>query len=211
MSAVPPPAFDDAGKMLPVPAPLLGSLLAEIDDVAELKCTLRLAGLLARERGYVRRVAESRLLADAELLAALGSPEEIARGLALAEARGAVLAASGWLLLRTPRADREAERLGIAPHREAEPRDPRPNVAALYEENVGMLTPIIAEELEAAERDYPEDWIADAIRVAAVQNVRSWSYVSSILKRWGREGRDAERGKPGRHPEAVTAAELFGD
>jgi DnaD/phage-associated family protein len=66
----------------------------------------------------------------------------------------------------------------------------RPNVFAQYEENIGPLTPMLAEELREAADSWPPSWIEDAIRLAVENNVRKWSYVRAILERWSREGRD---------------------
>ena len=74
---------------------------------------------------------------------------------------------------------------------------PRPTIFELYEQNIGLLQPVLAEELAAAERDYPEEWIADAFRLAAEQNARSWRYIRAILERWAHEGKDD--GEPGRN------------
>jgi DnaD/phage-associated family protein len=59
----------------------------------------------------------------------------------------------------------------------------------LYEQNIGMVTPIIGEELQDAEHRYPADWIQEAFREALKANVRNWKYIHSILKRWEREGK----------------------
>ncbi|GAI06816.1 unnamed protein product [marine sediment metagenome] len=64
-----------------------------------------------------------------------------------------------------------------------------PDIFTLYEQNMGMLTPMIAEELREAEKLYPETWIRDAIKEAVNQNKRKWSYISAILERWSAEGR----------------------
>lgn len=66
----------------------------------------------------------------------------------------------------------------------------RPNIFVLYERNIGMLTPFVADQLRDAEETYPADWIEDAFRIAVEQNVRKWAYVRSILERWATEGRD---------------------
>ena len=65
-----------------------------------------------------------------------------------------------------------------------------PGIYHLYEENIGPLTPIIAETLEDAESTYPYNWIEEAVRIAVENNVRRWSYVEAILKRWQEGGRD---------------------
>jgi len=64
-----------------------------------------------------------------------------------------------------------------------------PDVFSLYEQNIGMLTPMIAEELRDALKVYPETWIIDAIKEAVNQNKRKWSYISAILERWSAEGK----------------------
>ena len=205
------PGFGAAVKRLPVPAPLLASLLADIADCAELKCTLRFLWYEAQQSGAPKRVPASALRTDGVLLEALGSEDEIERGITLAVERGALIEAGDWLLLRTPQNERAAERFGPAPAQTAvgQPSE-RPNVFRLYEENIGMLTPMVADELRAAEEEYPAGWVEAAIREAAAGNVRSWRYTAAVLERWKREGRGARpSGKPGRHSEALTAAELL--
>ena len=64
-----------------------------------------------------------------------------------------------------------------------------PDIFSLYEQNIGMLTPIIADELREAEKLYPQGWIKDAIKEAVNHGKRKWSYVLAILERWSVEGR----------------------
>ena len=64
-----------------------------------------------------------------------------------------------------------------------------PDIFTLYEQNIGMLTPIIAEELSEAEKLYPVNWIRDAIKEAVALNKRNWRYIAAILERWAAEGR----------------------
>jgi DNA replication protein len=66
----------------------------------------------------------------------------------------------------------------------------QPNIYQLYQENIGPLTPIIADALKKAEDLYSEAWIKEAIQIAVQNNVRRWRYVESILDRWQKEGRD---------------------
>ncbi len=66
----------------------------------------------------------------------------------------------------------------------------RPSVFQLYEQNIGPLTPMIAEDLKDAEQLYPADWLEEAIRIAVQNNVRRWKYVESILKSWKEKGRN---------------------
>ena len=65
------------------------------------------------------------------------------------------------------------------------------NIFALYEQNIGVITPMIAEELKEAERLYPPQWIDEAFREAVTMNKRSWKYIARILERWASEGKDS--------------------
>jgi DnaD/phage-associated family protein len=71
----------------------------------------------------------------------------------------------------------------------------RPNIFALYEQNIGPLTPMLADLLRDAEATYPADWIADAMKIAVENNKRNWRYVEAILKSWATEGRGNARRK----------------
>jgi len=68
-------------------------------------------------------------------------------------------------------------------------------VARTYEQEIGVLSAMVQQELVTLVDEYPADWIRDAIRQAALQNVRKLSYVRSILANWRTEGRSA-RGHP---------------
>ena len=71
----------------------------------------------------------------------------------------------------------------------------RPNIFVLYEQNIGALTPMIADELREAEQTYPPRWIEEAIKLAVTNNVRRWRYVQGILERWRVEGRQDALGQ----------------
>jgi DNA replication protein len=68
----------------------------------------------------------------------------------------------------------------------------KPDVYKLYENNIGLITPMIAEQLKAAGDEYPLEWIEDAIRIAVENNVRRWSYISRILASWNERGRNGK-------------------
>ena len=44
-----------------------------------------------------------------------------------------------------------------------------------------MLSPMLADELKVAEKDYPAQWIADAIKEAVENNKRNLKYILKIL------------------------------
>lgn len=65
-----------------------------------------------------------------------------------------------------------------------------------FENEIGVISYAITREIDLAIDTYQTDWIIDAIDEAAKNNVRKWSYVSAILKRWRESGRNNNgRGK----------------
>ena len=85
----------------------------------------------------------------------------------------------------------------VVPPEEPTGRANRSNIFQLYEQNVGMLTPLIVEELSEAERRYAGDWIEEAFRQAVAYNRRNWKYIQRILERWASEGKEPETGGSG--------------
>ena len=245
--------FTRGDSYTPVPNPMFGPVLEQIQDLAELKVTLRGLWLLHRKRsrsgpkstavspaiaGVVSQaVSIDEFLADRSLLRGLSGPGkdpavEVRRGLELAVGRGTLLSSSAAI---TPGRGQDAGRLfflndeagrlaltrlqkhegatpaatGLLPEHllgnpAGHPAADKPNIFSLYEDNIGSLAPILAEEMKEAEERYPWEWIREAFRIAAVENKRNWRYVAGILRRWGAEGKDEGKrdGKPGRHSEA---------
>jgi len=66
------------------------------------------------------------------------------------------------------------------------------NIFSLYENNIGAVTPMMAEILSEAEKTYPSGWIEKAVRIAVKNNIRRWRYVEAILQSWKQEGLDGE-------------------
>ena len=61
-------------------------------------------------------------------------------------------------------------------------------LARAYSSEIGLLTPMIADELREAITAYPMQWTLDAIHEAAIQNKRGWKYILAILTRWKAQG-----------------------
>jgi DnaD/phage-associated family protein len=200
----------------PIPDLVFSAILPAVADPAEALVTLYMFWFLSRQRGYPRYMTAHEIEGESTLLAALGAGGDrdaadpraaLARGIALAVARGTMLeltvdAEAGpvrYLFLNTDKGRQAvaAVRAGElvldaeGPVREARPPDTRPTVFALYEQNIGLLQPLLVDELEQAARDYPPEWIEDAFREAAGNNARSWRYVQAILQRWAADGRGA--------------------
>lgn len=77
------------------------------------------------------------------------------------------------------------------------------NIFSLYQKEIGLITPMIAEDLKDAEKEYPEDYITDAIHEAVKRNKRSWGYIASILKTWKAQGHKSIGGN-GNGKKAIT-------
>jgi len=206
-------------EFTPVPNLFLSSLMPQISDITELKVTLHLFAALYRKRGYPRFVTYDELLSDASLMASLrqeGEPAAVLRrGLDMAIERGTVLRLSlsrdgkpEEVYFLNSESDRRAVtriqngELALTGLKAARPTaetglEEPPNIFTLYEQNIGMLTPMIAEELREAEKLYPEAWIKDAIGEAVSLNKRSWRYIARILERWASEGRSEETSRQG--------------
>jgi len=74
------------------------------------------------------------------------------------------------------------------------PNPDKPNIFTLYEQNIGPLTPMVAEILKADAETYPESWLREAMQEAISRNIRNWKYVQAILKAWQEKGRDSTHG-----------------
>ena len=186
-------------RVVGLPEPVFTELIPQIDDLAELKVSLHVLWRLGRQEGKVSFVRHEELLADQVLLGGLGERPGDALTAALSRAIG-----RGTLLVAGEGADSPGERLYFAnsPKGRAAvealkqgewPQEleaaTRPNVFTLYEQNVGVLTPLIADELREAEETYPADWIEEAFRESVSLNKRSWRYIRAILDRWRVEGK----------------------
>src|SRR5690606_20343411 len=55
-------------------------------------------------------------------------------------------------------------------------------ISKLYEREIGALTPLVADSIQDAVKEYPIDWIEEAIQVAAQNNSRHWNDILSVLK-----------------------------
>lgn len=169
-------------------------MLNEIKDVAELKVTLYAIWRIEHMEGNFRALSESDF--DGEALG-LGK-EEIRRGLEKAYERGILLQsakdANVFYFLNSPRGRLSADAFAkgqVKPSAVYVPN--KSNVFKLYEENIGALTPLLADMLKEAEQKYPGAWFEEAFEIAVSRNVRNWKYIEAILTRWKENGKDERR------------------
>ncbi|MCD6519938.1 MAG: DnaD domain protein [Anaerolineae bacterium] len=200
-------------RFTPIPDLFFAELLPAIDDLAELKVTLYMFWFLNRQRGYPRYMTMAELEAEGVLMRALEAGAEgqnpvelLHQAVARAVQRGTLLQLSiedeegttDYLFLNTPQGRKAVQEVKrgelvldkVGPVREPYVPRPRPNIFTLYEENIGLLRPLLVEELEEAAATYPAEWIEEAFRIAVERNVRNWRYIKRILERWATEGKD---------------------
>lgn len=209
--------FPDA-KMKPVIVPdfFFTDLLPLIDDLAELKLTLHCFWLLNEQEGQLKYLRGADLRGDDTLLRSLTLDNDLrtpaqalADALERATARGTLLkleietgetekTVEAWYFINTVKGRQtlalvrqgKLEELRSVLPAEARLKVERPNVFALYEQNIGLLTPLIADQLRDLEKSYPPDWIDEAFTIAVAGNKRALRYIQAILKRWETEGKN---------------------
>jgi len=209
--------FPVGAEVTPIPNLFFTVVMPKIDGVAELKLILHSFWLLSRRRGYPQFVTYNELLSDTVLMSGIGGGTKL-NGEVLRLALEQAVEHGIMLHLRLDRDGKQEDayfinseaakeaiskiQQGDFPHlvlpsRKGEVAEAAPpDIFSLYEQNIGMLTPMIAEELQDAEKLYRADWIESAFKEAVSLNKRSWKYIARILERWAVEGKDD--GKPRR-------------
>lgn len=194
-------------RYISVPDLFFTGLVPLVDDLAEIKVILHIIWL--RQRGGKQAVTLEELSADETLitsLSVLGNDpiQQLQEGLQRAVQRGALLHET----VKTPhgvheiyalncvdgqRAMEQVRRGQLGVERvvliERPATQPRPNIFQLYEDNIGLISPLLADELREAEATYPAEWIEEAFRIAVENNVRKWRYIQAILEGWATRGR----------------------
>jgi len=152
----------------------------KIQNLAELKTVLYVAYLTLRKQGRPYFVTYKELLSH-ELMAKMGE-ETLRQALNSAVEHDT-------LLHSTLNINGVLEDVYSLTNDSRQP--PAVNIFTLYEQNIGVITPMIAEELKEADKLYPPQWIEDAFKEAVTLNKRSWKYIARILERWASEGKDS--------------------
>lgn len=201
--------FPAKSSFTPLPNLFFTGLLPQIGSLAELKLILHIFWRLYQKRGAPKFVTYKELIGDKTLMEGLegSSPTEVL-GSALESAvkQGILLhlvlekeGESPKLYFINNEANRRAIAklqsgelsLGALPQPPPYIKEEETNIFALYEQNIGLLTPMIAEELKEAEKLYPASWIEEAFKEAVSLNKRSWRYIARILERWSSEGKES--------------------
>jgi len=225
-------------KLVKIPDFFFTDLLWQIDDLAELKLTLHCFWLLNEQESQLKYLRGADLRLDEVLLRSLNldndlrTPQQaLTDALERATARGTLLkleietgetekVVDDWYFINTvkgrqtlalARQGKLDELRSVLPD-EARLKVERPNIFTLYEQNIGLLTPLIADQLRDMEKSYPPDWIDEAFTIAVAGNKRALRYIQAILKRWEAEGKDERTHETrGRDSEAALRQKYIPD
>jgi DNA replication protein len=180
-----------------LPGSFFTRAMPKIQDLTELKIVLFAAYLIRGEQDHPAFITHRELKAACCELSVELSDEALRRALDSGVQHGA-------LLRSTANVDGTPEDVYSLPF--GDQQQEIVNIFALYEQNIGIITPMIAEELKDAERLYPREWIEEAFKEAVSLNKHSWRYIARILERWASEGkdsgeykRDAKKGGPDKY------------
>ncbi|MBA4375533.1 MAG: hypothetical protein C0401_05095 [Anaerolinea sp.] len=214
-------------KTTPVPAAFFTDLLPEINDLAELKVTIYAFWYLDLQEGDLRYLTLEDFLGDSKLSVSFGktlkeAKTKIMDALERTIRRGTLLTAQTGdetlYFLNSPRGRAALEGLlkgswtpGMVARPNTKIEANRPNIFALYEQNIGPLTPIISDTLQDAEKMYPADWINDAVKIAVTKNVRNWRFIDAILRAWKEKGRDEKDQRSSKENRKRDSEGEFGD
>lgn len=191
------------GRRYTVPAAFFARLLPLIDDLDELKLTLYCMWALQQREGDAPYLLLPDFTGETATMHGL-SGEALTAALARAVARGTLLCVSVPLGERHEPlyfANSPAGRSAVAriqagdwlPIGEGDQPvkilPERPSVYQLYEENIGALTPLIADELKDLSAEHGSAAVAEAIQVSVRAEKRSLNYIRAVLARWHKDGK----------------------
>lgn len=212
MTSQPKPSFkgfpNDSNSLIRLPTVVFTQLLPQINDLHELRLLLYMFWHSEAQQSKVRYFRLVDLSSDPMLLMMMGEEEGIKKALKGLIDLGAVLKAEmDWMdevyyFINNPQGQAAVKAIEKGEwqnnHKNRQPIhlvDEKPNIFKLYEENIGVITPMMAEILKDDEDTYPNWWIEKAITIAVTRNVRTWNYVQAILKRWQNEGFENEQNR----------------
>jgi len=168
-----------------LPDSFFTQVVPKIRDLAEFKIVLCASYLILQKPDHPNFVTYSELKAESSRLSPELADEMLRQALNSAVEHGVLLHST----LNINGVLEDVYSLTAPMYRGRQP--PTVNVFTLYEQNIGIITPMIAEELKEAEKLYPAPWIEEAFKEAVTLNKRSWKYIARILERWASEGKDS--------------------
>lgn len=220
--------FPDNSRFTPLPNLMFGSVLEKLDDLGLLKCILRIIFLQNQKRGFPRFLTLNELLVDKILGSTFceeghSYADVLTKALEELETLGLILhievqnktgSQMPVYLVNSQEGRKGADFLKNSnqfldtQYPDVYPKEvevTKENIFSLYEQNIGVIGHIMAEELKEAERNYPDNWLREAFREAVLHNKRNWSYIRAILKGWAVDGKG--NGESGRYSKKVDSRE----
>jgi len=189
-----------------IPNPFFTDLLPLVDNLLELKVILYAFWFMEQQDEDARFITLEDLVSDKSMMESMGNNvrQTLSDALESATRRGFFLKAAGdetngissIYFINTPRGRAAIQAIQSGTWKPSlDLRVPvnltteRPNIFRLYEENIGPLTPLIADTLTSAAQEYPGIWIEEAFTIAVQKNARNWRFIEAVLKGWQEKGK----------------------
>jgi DNA replication protein len=199
-------------RFTPIPDLFINKLSVELNR-DELRLMLLVFSLLYQKRGFPRYITGDELAKQATLLEISNQKAALVRLLQMGFLLELITTDNTPVYMinntegqkTSEQIDNDELKLGaIETTPTSTPQTVLPDIFTLYEQNIGLITPMVAEELKDALNTYREGWIQDAIKEAVSLNKRNWKYIRRILERWSIEGK-AELSPNGTHSQNIDS------
>lgn len=201
-------------RLVPIPSAFFTDVLPEVDDLNTLKVMLHIFRALDAQEGTIRYLRVKDLMQDELLLASFGQTETDRQFVLVTALQKAVDLGFALRAVNAGEADADLLFLNSQRGREAltglqagtwKPDDVDgatyqlapvwPGIFRLYEDNIGPLTPMLADILQEAEKNYPQSIIQFAFEEAVKKNARNWKYIDAILRNWQEKGSNGQNSR----------------
>jgi len=199
---------EDNLDLVGLPETFFTQLLPVLDSFAELRLLLYFFWHIEQQQGSLRYLKLIDLSSDPALVNMIGNETNLLETLNQLLSRNILLAVSPpgseekLFFINGPQGRAAVQTIeegewhpGQGERKAIQLTKQQPNIFELYEENIGLITPMLAEILKEDEKHYPNTWIKEAIEIAVTRNVHNWKYVQAILERWQKEGRGDEQNR----------------
>lgn len=198
----------DNMELVRIPSAFFTRLLPIINDLNQLRLFLYMVWHVEQQESKVRYFQMDDLQSDPTLSQMMDGDQRLEDALSGLVNLGAVLKADlDWMnetyyFINSPQGRSAVEAIHTGQwqeptqaYRSIQLGGEPPNIFKLYEENIGPITPMMADILKMDETEYPQEWIREAIQIAIKRNARNWKFVQAILERWQKEGRGNEQNR----------------
>ena len=199
--------FRTGSKAVAIPVEFFNELMPTLNRGVEIRVVLHVIYMIFRKSGRIRAVSFEELVNETSLRAALSQDtyrfqikEALDRGVQAGALLECHLNQHDFLyFLNNEGGRRQYQQIQMGTLAFSEDSQIATSInlnkttpIIAYEQEIGTVTPAIADAIREAEGLYPTEWIVEALNLASTNNARSWRYVDAILKRWNKEGRNDE-------------------